>query len=29
MPDAMRQQVKTIRRGIETLNIPIYEMEGL
>lgn len=28
MPDDMREQVKTIRQGIETLNIPIYEQEG-
>ncbi|MEW5821580.1 MAG: DNA polymerase I [Cyanobacteriota bacterium] len=28
MPDDMREQVKTIRKGIETLNIPIYEQEG-
>ncbi|MGD9581341.1 MAG: 5'-3' exonuclease H3TH domain-containing protein, partial [Vampirovibrionia bacterium] len=27
-PDAMRQQVQTIKRGIKMLNIPIYECEG-
>lgn len=28
MPDAMREQVHLIRKGIEALNIPIYEQEG-
>lgn len=28
MPDAMKIQVNNIRRGIETLNIPIFEQEG-
>lgn len=27
-PEAMRQQVNTIRRGIKLLNIPVYECEG-